>query len=330
MSEKPKVIVYLLNPPFSALVKRGKKWFPECLQAGVMETETSCGVGIVIEDGSKFVMGPTLPRNLIAGFRASLMISRLNRFEGADMWNAMDAGQRNNSPSSFAQAIIEKIGQKAYEEIMATPVPEEIIRAMLDNQNAEDPPDLWPITDEVRAGTIQWRQEFTDFGIPHPDEIDAKKRQREETLARFEPLIESYAEYRLRSRNCNVMDFVDGALISALDFLGNAEPYPDEVIVALAGYLGDLAFQDKGSMTLASTMSQDVKDRTERESHLTSALWLVANCLKPIEEKPWWIPNFFWTPIMTYRYSLDEAMRLLKDLTEEVIRNNKARQAEAA
>lgn len=144
----------------------------------VYDEKSSCGVGVFFEDGIGQTWGLVIPRNLIVAWRGTEVLRRLDTIEHGTLCAAYYTGVREPHESSmkrYVEPTIAKIGKEAYKTIMSMPVPEEIVRAILDNQRQDFKPNLYPITDEVRAGTIQWRQEFADAGVKHPDAIDAKK-----------------------------------------------------------------------------------------------------------------------------------------------------------
>ncbi|MFY9492866.1 MAG: hypothetical protein WAP55_00020 [Minisyncoccia bacterium] len=241
-----------------------------------------CGVGVFYEDGKGQIWGLVSPRNLIAAWRGTEVLRRLKVIEHGTLCAAYYTGVRHPHKShmeSHVEPTIAKIGRAVYDKIMAMPVPEEIVRAILDNQKGDLAPDLYPITDEVRAGTIQWRQEFADAGIKHPDEIDTKKRAQEETVARFERLLASYASSRSLSRQCMGMDYVEGTLLTLID-KGAGQIHSDCMLVALAGVVSELAVRGFASSFIDPRSREEYSswmDKTKEEAIDHSAAWLVFN-----------------------------------------------------
>lgn len=271
------------NEPFMARVA-GKGDEPIKCTPVVYDEMLHCGVGVFYEGGHGQVWGMITPRNLIAAWRGTEVLRRLDTIERGTLCAAYYTGVRDPHESdmkSHVEPTIAKIGRATYNEIMAMPVPEQIIRAILDNQKEDFAPALYPITDEVRAGTIQWRQEFTDAGIKHPDEIDAKKRAQEETVAKFERLLASYARSRDLPRECKGMWNVEGALLTLVDKAAG-QTHPDHVLVALAGVVGELAISEF-SMTIlpfgpCSREEYDAQmDKTKECAFDHSASWLASN-----------------------------------------------------
>lgn len=271
------------NKPFMARVAGRGDEPMKCIPV-VYDEMAHCGVGVLCEDGHGQVWGPVTPRNLIAAWRGTEVLRHLDTIEHGTLCAVYHTGVRNPHESDmklYVKPTIAKIGRAAYDEIMAMPVPEQIIRAILDNQKDEFAPDLYPITEEVRAGTIQWRQEFADAGIKHPDEIDAKNRADKEAIAKFERLLASYARSSNLPRKCNGMWNVEGALLVLID-KGADQLYSDEVVVALAGVVGELAtFEFAAAMVPFGPRTQEEYDAlmaTMKERAIEhSAAWLASN-----------------------------------------------------
>lgn len=276
MGRKDKV--HFRNKPFWAVVD-GEGDTPIKCTPVVYDRIDTCGVGILFEDGNGQVWGLFSPRDLIAAWRGTEVLHRLDVIEHATLAGAYYTGLRDPNKSdmdSHVKPTIAKIGRKAYNEIMAMPVPEEIIRAILDNQGDDIAPDLDPIIDEVRAGTIEWRQGFADAGVKHPNEIDAKRRAQAETVAKFEKLLLSYAKSRNMSREGIGMGYVESSLLDLVE-MGKYETYSNEVVVALAGVLGELAASELTMALLPFGISDNQYDKTYDEAIAHSAKWLASN-----------------------------------------------------
>lgn len=274
--------IHFQNKPFMAVVA-GRGDEPIKCTPVVYDEMANCGVGVFYEDGHGAVWGMVAPRNLIAAWRSTEVLRHLDTIEHGTLCDAYYTGVRNPHEldmKSHVEPTIAKISRTAYDEIMAMPVPEQIIRAILDNQKDDFAPALYPIAEEVRAGTIQWRQEFADAGIKHPDESDAEKVAQEETIAKFERLLTSYAGSRNLSRQCMGMSYAEGALLTIVD-KGAGQAYPDHVLVALAGVVGELALSEF-SMTIVPYGPRSREEYEERmnekkkEALDHSASWLAS------------------------------------------------------
>lgn len=292
----------------------------ECIPI-VYDEAFNCGLGVVFPDGKGQIWGMVTPRNLITAWRGTEVLRFLDRIEHGTLCAAYYAGQRNphSSESERIKSVIEKIGQDNYDRIMKMPVPEELIRAILDNQSEEFAPDLYPITDEVRAGTIQWRQEFADSGIKHPDEIDAKARQQEETVAKFEELLASYAKARNLPRQCLGMSHVEGALLTLVE-KGAGKVHSDDIIVALSGVVGELAASEFAMFMMPfgnpSPEEMDkITERRKREAIDKAAAWLVSEPETSLWDS--FLQLIRWKQKTTGALSLSEAKSLLYKLLDE-------------
>lgn len=312
-----KAKIHFKNEPFTARVAGNGNDMMKCTPV-VYDEASTCGVGVLFENGHGQVWGLTSPRNLITAWRATEVLCLLASVESGTLCAAYFAGQREPHESdvkSHVDPIIAKIGRQAYNEIMARRVPEEIVRAILDNQKGSDhpAPDLWPITDEVRAGTIQWRQEFTDAGIVHPDVVDAKKRAQEQVIARFEQLLSFYARSRDLPRQCLGMGQVEAALLT-LDSKGATQKLSDRVLVALSGVVGELASFEfmMGIMPFGGASSPEDDERqlnsAKRRALGHSATWLASN---------WKRPRFAFWRRPKESFTQKGALELLSRLLEE-------------
>lgn len=281
MERKSKI--HFKNEPFMARVSDRGDQPIQCTPV-VYDAEFNCGVGVFYDDGKGQIWGMVSPRNLIAAWRGTEVLRLLDVVEHGTLHNAYHTGLRNPHESDLDRTVkpmIEKIGREAYDRILSMPVPETIIRAIMDNQGEEFKPDLYPITDEVRAGTIQWRQEFADAGIKHPDEIDAKAKAQEEIVAKFEKLLGSYASSAGLSRQCLGMNHVEGALLTIVD-KGADKTHPDHVLVALAGAVGSLATAEFAMfmMPFGASSKEEAESsmaRQKEEALTKAARWLTTS-----------------------------------------------------
>lgn len=280
--------IHFRGEPFMAYVT-GKRDMAVCAPV-VYDSGSAHGVGIFLDDGSGVSWGFYFPRNLVTAWRATEVLRHFGILHRDSFYAAYYTGSRNPNKSNrvtYVEPTIAKIGQAVYDEIMAMPVPECIIRAILDNHVEEDfySPDLYPITDEVRAGTIQWRHEFYDFGVTHPDVVDLEEgdwKERRKKLERFDVLLASYAKFRLLSRWDTEMRCVEDALITLAYSNDAGRQYSNQVLVALAGVMGELTITSRviaspPSCTPASYgVYESSMDMPKTQAICTSAHWLAS------------------------------------------------------
>jgi len=269
--------IHFTGQPFITFVEWKGNERIKCIPI-VYESRYHCGIGVLYKNGQKCIWGLLTPRNIIAAWRGTEILHRLGTIKSGTLCEVYFTGVRNPSKfdkESYIEPIIARIGERMYEKIMSLPVPEQIIRAILDNQKEDFHPDLYPITDEVRAGTIQWRQEFADAGVIHPDEVDAKERTEKEIITRCEPLLDSYAKSRRLPRHCLCMNYVESVLLTLVE-KGANKTNSDSVLVALAGVVGDIAISTM-SMGLAHYSQKEYESQANNKRNQAtsqSAKWL--------------------------------------------------------
>jgi hypothetical protein len=221
------------------------------------------------------------PRNLIAAWRGTEVLRHFDHIGQGTLHDAYTAGLRNphSSDQKCIAAVIAKIGKSVHDEIMAKPVPQEIIEAILRGQRDEFSPDTYPITQEVRAGTVEWKDEFASFEIEHPDAVDAREREKKALIKSFDNLLDSWASFARLQRETLGMWSVEGAIIS-LNEKGALKQHSNAVIVALAGVAGELgnASFAMSLMPVGTAGSRnDHFDRTKETALTRAANWLVPN-----------------------------------------------------
>ena len=137
-------------------------------------------IGLVLEDGTfieastDYVCREMGKKHFIAAWRAIQLLRCMSIIERNSIRAAYHASMRKRKEDEDTKETVSAVGQKNFDRVMALPVPEEIIRLTLERSRRENWTErspVWSITDEVRAGTIQWRSEFADFGVEYPDKI---------------------------------------------------------------------------------------------------------------------------------------------------------------
>lgn len=249
----------------------------------VYEDPGHCGVSLLYENGTGQIWGPMCPRNLIAAWRGTEVLRHLKEIDSGTLCGAYHTGLRKPHESDlekYVEPTVAKIGRPTYDAIMSLPVPEQIIQAILDNQGEEFAPDLWPVTDEVRAGTIEWREEFVRAGIKHPKEVDDAKRAQDEIIARFEKLLQHYASTTHLPRQCLGMGHMESALLTLVTKKAD-KSHSSEILVAVAAAASELATMEFACMLMPMGPSnQEEYDRrmeeTKKQAIRKSADWLVS------------------------------------------------------
>ncbi len=238
------------------------------------EIKSNCGVGIRFEDGKVQIWGLVHPRDLITAWRATEVLKHLNFINpNFTLCAAYYTGSRNlhdDDRKRYVDPIISKIGRETYTKIMAMPIPEKIIRAILDNQGHDYSPSLFPIEYEIKAGALKWRPEFAD-AMSDPEKDYAKEEARKKIISKFEPLLVSYAKFRNQPRHCIGMDDVERALLK-LAKKGTDETHSNRVAVALAGAAADFLASDYSENMLLDPVGT-------HDAIYRSARWLTLSVL---------------------------------------------------
>jgi hypothetical protein len=215
-----------------------------------------CGVGVTYStpngDMETAVWGTVIPRNLIAGWRATLILPYLTRIGNGTLSSCYYAACREpkGSDQKRADEMIAQIGIDTHKRIMATPIPEDLIRFIIDSQGDELEADIWPITAEVRAGTLEWYEAFSYLGVKYYNAIPSEIARKEAALARFEQLFANLANFREYPRHCPGMDMVEDRVFELLE---QSIKQSDEVIVALAFFESELSWNSKNAMNEAAS-----------------------------------------------------------------------------
>ncbi len=299
--------------PFRAYVE-GRGEAIQICQASVFNQAFNFGLSVNIRGyNHDLTFDQVWPRDPIAAWRASKMLPLVGRLSAEVLRDAYQAGMRRSSQ----QAIARKIGYDNLSYVMKLSVPTEIVRAIIDSQADEFRPDLNLIKEEVRAGTIAWRQFFSHIGIKQPAEDDLKIR--EQTIKRFSKLFGSVARTSNWTRTGDFRSAMENALLVLID-KGLDKTEPDNVLVALAFIMATL-----DSVKLAMNNVPDrmplgraeyyraLKQRCGREALASTSKWLVST-----SARRWFIWYGGKKPLPVKQKLTDErSLNLLKHLSAE-------------
>lgn len=149
----------------------------------VFDDGVKCGVGVIV-DGEILRWGLFAPRDYVASWRAGEILRHFGHIDTSLLRGAYYAASRSLNDvdaTSYARPIIEKIGKEEHGKIMSLPIPEKVVDVILDGRKNEGfKPNLYPLTEEVEAGTLTWRNEFSEVGVLTPGQYRTRKRMREE------------------------------------------------------------------------------------------------------------------------------------------------------
>lgn len=90
--------------------------------------------------------------------------------------------------------------ERLYEEIMARPVPTDlltwIVKHVDEGNNGDLDEALWHLTKEIEAGSVRWSQKLRRIGVEHPDHRRAVNEARRQLALRYGPALCSYAAFQ--------------------------------------------------------------------------------------------------------------------------------------
>jgi len=233
----------------------------------------SMGPGYTCPDtGQSSWWGLAAPIDIITAWRATEILRHVRSIGSSTLCDSYYAALRkpHSSDRERVQRIINEIGTTNHRRIMQMAVPNEIVQAVLDGQSTDMKPALWPITGEVRAGTIRWRVEFELAGVKKPKDVDQADRRAKKIVRSFFFQLFSWSLYRSLPRKCVGMNYVEGALITLVD-KGMTGPKP--LVVALAGMVGELATSEFALFIIPVQVykSQEEARRAQEEKRLKAA-----------------------------------------------------------
>lgn len=232
------------GPAFSTKVVGEESESRLCIPI-VWSSWTGFGPGIIY--GDKSLVWGVMARDLVTSWRATLFLPYLANIGKYSLAAAYYAAKRDLDEAQIARyrrPAVNALGQESYDEIMATLVPEMIIERVLRGSRDEDAllyTDLGQITEEVRAGTIEWREEFAKVGVDHPVDVDERSRVFQENVHRHDSLLDSIARHFDITRDSTYMERTEIAL-NALVLQGADTKMPAIVLAALAMMVSDLSF----------------------------------------------------------------------------------------
>ncbi|KKT81978.1 MAG: hypothetical protein A3B07_00180 [Candidatus Yonathbacteria bacterium RIFCSPLOWO2_01_FULL_43_27] len=209
----------------------------------VYNDEENCGVGIIVEWNRVQKWGMYEPRDYIASWRAGEILRELRHINSITVRGAYFAASRslNSKEEQYCTTpVIEGIGEESYHKIMSLPIPNKIVQVVLDDRkNKSLNPNLYPLTEEIEAGTLAWRGEFSEAGVLTPEQFRTNKKRHEE--------IKLETDKHLRSmindiKNIDLTDIGICIIRSTLATLFEKkvnEEYPHYVLVAFAVIMSD-------------------------------------------------------------------------------------------
>lgn len=203
----------------------------------------NCGTGVIVEWNRILQWGMYEPRDYIASWRAGEILRDLKHVNSITVRGAFYAGSRslNTKEEEYCTTpVIEGIGKESYHKIMSLPIPEKIVKVVLDDsKNKGLKPNLYPLTEEIEAGTLAWRDEFSEAGVLTPEQFRANKKRYEEIKLETDKYLRSMID------DIDNIDLTDigvcitrSALVKLYEKKVDKE-YPHYVLVAFAVIMSD-------------------------------------------------------------------------------------------
>lgn len=211
-----------------------------------------CGVGI-IANNEILRYGLFAPCDYIASWRAGEILRRLKLVGQDTLCGAYYAGNRSlvNSidEEQDTKLVIEGIGKEQYHQVMSLPIPEEVVQVLVnDLRHQALKPDLYPLTEEVEAGTLPWREEFSAIGVLRPEERRAKiTRYNAVVNETNKDLYSLVTTIGIDQMYMGIHD-IRNTLVKLFDMKIN-EKHPPYILVAIATIMSDVTVAQMNSFT---------------------------------------------------------------------------------
>lgn len=308
MSEERTIHVPYKSKPFKAtLFDLGEH---ECT-AFVVEDRGCIGVGLE-GAGQSWHHANMMPSNPFDAFRAAELLSRCSKIEEGDVsrvyWlgsvagytqeflercSVVEIGARIKEIKAFIgshtqtfKRLIDHVGSESCAEVAKMSIPKEIVDFAVDCMKGDVAVCREWVTDEIRAGTVQWSDVFADLGVEHPDMVDAREKRNTEIRARYEEsltgLLDFINEYRRRSgeeplsKESNIWGYIEGAVVTAVGDRNLESELDARTITAIGYVVGSIACTESTHAYRSSSLPERLQlwqdDFTE--SIKDAAIWL--------------------------------------------------------
>lgn len=221
------------------------------------------------------IWGLVTPHDLLTCWRGTLILQEVNNLEESDLCNAYYAGRRNphDSDKHCVGEITAKIGEDTYDAIMACPIPEEVVSLIIKLTDEGEHVALWPITEEVRAGTLVWRSDFARIGVKHPQQVADREVAEKSVVARYDSYLTDYAKSHDYPRKCMIMWNIEGVIVDAVE-KGVEAQHGQDVVLGIA-----IAHAHGGTAALAAFVGfgdEDSIKRSVSEGVRKASKWLIS------------------------------------------------------
>lgn len=271
---------------------------PMFVKPAVVSTELEMGVLVYIYetiDAEKPVAarfwGLVVPHDLITCWRAMLILEKVQYLDNADLCDSYYAAMRHphESDSHRVSAMIGKIGLDSFKSIMNQSIPEEVVKLFVQLLDAGDQLALWPLTEEIQAGTLPWSDELARIGVKHSDQVEKRNQAERVVIATYETHFSAYAKAHDFPRRCLIMAAMEGSLIEAVE-KGLAADYGPDIAFGIAALRAHLVTNQMvailGFEPQVDRHMEDVLKDTSLwlSGHFKTGRWLIKKPLRnPVE-----------------------------------------------
>lgn len=197
----------------------------------------NCGIGVIVEWDRVLQWGLCEPRDYIASWRAGEILRAFGLITQNTVRGAFYAASRSlksKEEQCYTSLVIEGIGSEKYNNIMSLPIPREVVRTILDDRKIKGlKPSLYPLTEEIEAGTLVWRDEFSEAGVLTPEAHRAKKERCEEMMLETNNHLYSMTNIIGAERMSMGKHEIRNILVMLFEKKAN-EKYPVYILVAMA------------------------------------------------------------------------------------------------
>lgn len=156
--------------------------------------------------------------------------------------NATNREVRDYEREFIEERYVQVVGENAFQEIMNMPTPMEIVRLILVSQRTNFPLPLMTITNEVKAGTVDYLDCFESFGVKRPSEIDEATQERKLIIEQYDKLLDSFSEHICDPREGIIMISAENILLELVkeNFTKIINVDSDVICVAAAGTIANI------------------------------------------------------------------------------------------
>lgn len=235
-----KVDIFYEGEPFNAGVDNYSDQPIRCVPMICIKSSnprTEIGIGVLFGKDLAYCNFYASPFDLFAAYRATEMIRLYDLIKESDIKDVYFAAIRNSGCQQEIASITNRIEVENYEKIMAMKIPDKIIDLFLKEKDFQTLPVFHSIYLEIKEGTIEWRDEFTAFGIKSKEQYLVEKEERKKILMAYEPIFTSLFKYSCEEADFSLREKVEITLTGILEDIPYFAETTDEQIQVAVAYV---------------------------------------------------------------------------------------------